>query len=276
MTQAGGVVSRLRQPEYTGENRCLPCTVANSIIALGLGLVVGVAGAGVASVTVGAVAGMVVLGVSAAAIYLRGYLVPGTPELTKRYFPPWLLRAFGKTPDPDRELGVDPDEQIDPESVLLRLGALEECADRDDLCLTPGFRREWHRAIDADDADREELLALLGIEEYDHVTTQEHGDAFRAIVDGQMVGKWESEAAFVADYGAARALSDRFADWDALPTVARSQLLNGLRLFIDTCPDCGGVPEFGTDTVESCCSTHEVAAVACTDCGARLFESRPV
>jgi hypothetical protein len=53
-------------------------------------------------------------------------------------------------------------------------------------------------------------------------------------------------------------------------------LLGALRLFIDRCPACGGQPAFGTETVESCCTSHDVAAVSCADCGVRLFESRPV
>ena len=79
----------VRQPEYTGENRCLPCTVVNVLIAAVVGVAVSKrskpAGAGT-------VAG------SLALIYLRGYLVPGTPALTKRYLPPTALRWFGKEP----------------------------------------------------------------------------------------------------------------------------------------------------------------------------------
>ena len=36
--------------------------------------------------------------VALAAIWLRGYLVPGTPELTKRYLPERALALFGKAP----------------------------------------------------------------------------------------------------------------------------------------------------------------------------------
>lgn len=92
-------------------------------------------------------------------------------------------------------------------------------------------------------------------------------------VNGSVVGRWESEAAFLADVGAAEALGSRIDNWGELSVRERSQLLSGLRIFIDACPSCGSAPEFGTDTVESCCRTQEVAAVSCRDCGARLFES---
>jgi uncharacterized Zn finger protein (UPF0148 family) len=231
-------------------------------------------GAGVASVaspTAGILVGAVLFASCLLVIYLRGYLVPGTPELTKRYFPPWLLELFGKEPVTPEPTMTD----IDPEEALVAAGALEECADSDDLCLTDGFRDSWVGAIErvkAEDSDRARLLDLLEVDEAE-VAFQEYGSAFQARVDGTTVGKWESQAAFLADLGAGTTLADSYENWDRLSLNAKSQLLNGLRLFIDTCPSCGGTPEFGTDTVESCCSTHEVAAVACGDCDARLFET---
>ena len=275
-----GAISRLRQPEYTGENRCLPCTVVNALIAVALGGTVVAAGVTTGRVGLGLVAGAALTGLSLVTISLRGYLVPGTPTLTKRYFPPWLLALFGKE-TADEFAGTagtgsaepTPDaEQLDPEAVLVGVGALTECADGEDLCLTPGFREAWEAGVEqARDADRDALLSVLGVS--GAAETEEFGDAFRLVVDGQEAGRWESRAAFLADLGAARALEARYEGWSDLPVRARGQLLSGLRLFIDTCPTCAGAPEFGTETVESCCSTRQVAAVACPDCGARLFET---
>ncbi|MEF8887773.1 MAG: hypothetical protein V5A30_08190 [Haloarculaceae archaeon] len=275
-----GAVSQLRQPEYTGENRCLPCTVVNVLIAVALGGAVAGVGVATGNAGLGVAAGAVLLGLSLVAIYLRGYLVPGTPTLTKRYFPPWLLALFGKEPaeefggmaGTDSEETAPDAESLDPEAVLVGVGALEECADGEDLCLTESFRGAWADGIEqARDADREALLDVLGVP--GEAETEEFGNAFRLVVDGQEAGRWESRAAFLADLGAAHALEARYDGWSDLPVRARGQLLNGLRLFIDTCPACAGTPEFGTETVESCCSTREVAAVACPDCGARLFET---
>lgn len=272
MATSQGFIGRLRQPEYTGENRCMPCTVVNTLIALVASGVIVLLGVQFASPVVGGVAAGAFFGLSLVAIYLRGYLVPKTPELTKQHFPPWLLRLFGKEPDVPEQLETD----IDPEVELVDAGALEECDDRDDLCLTDDFRADWQAAIDrvgADDAGRARLLDLLDTDE-GQVQYQEFGGAFKARVDGQVVGQWESEAAFLADLGAAEILEEQYSRWDHLAIDAKSQLLNGLRLFIETCPTCGGTPTFGAETVESCCSTYEVAAVACEECEARLFETR--
>jgi len=269
MGTVGETLETFKQPEYTGENRCLPCTAVNTVLAGVLSIGVGVGLAMMASPAAWAGGAALVFAVSLAAIYFRGYLVPGTPELTKRYFPPWLLELFGKD-EPEPAIHA-----IDPESELVTAGALEECADRDDLCLTDAFQERWYDEIDRikrEGTNRQHLLDLLEIDE-EAVEFREHGSAFQAYIGNEPVGKWESEPAFIADLGAAKALTEFHPDWDLLSIQAKSQLLNGLRLFITTCPACGGQPDFGTDTVESCCSTHEVAAVSCGDCDARLFET---
>ncbi|MFC6726533.1 hypothetical protein ACFQE1_19625, partial [Halobium palmae] len=130
MNRVPAPLERFRRPEYTGENRCLPCTVANTAIAGILTLVVGV---------LSPVLSVVVLGLSLGAIWLRGYLVPGTPELTKRYFPDWLLRQFEKGPESGvaaaPRVEIDPDApEVDPEAELLAVGAVAEVDD--DLRIT--------------------------------------------------------------------------------------------------------------------------------------------
>ena len=168
-------LDRFRQPEYTGENRCLPCTATNVVIAA-------VAGAAVALVWPPAGAG--VLAVGLLAIYLRGYLVPGTPAFTRRYFPDAVLRAFDKTdPRPTAPAsrsvadgaGADQPAETpgltfldDPESLLLAAGVLEPCPEVDDRCLTPAFRTAWRDRIEAvrTDADEQRALnALLHLDE---------------------------------------------------------------------------------------------------------------
>jgi hypothetical protein len=116
MSRAGpSVLERLRQPEHTGENRCLPCTLANVAVAV------------VVSVLVGRrrrALGLAVLALSLAAISLRGYLVPGTPALTARYLPESVRRSVGKDPVAER---------LDEEAVEVDLdglgGARENGAD---------------------------------------------------------------------------------------------------------------------------------------------------
>jgi len=310
---------RLRRPEYTGENRCLPCTVVNSLTAVVLAG--GVAGslvtAGGTGTSVALAVGGSVLAVSAALIYLRGYLVPGTPALTKRYFPAWLLGLFGKDPTPPGAVGGgvgagntagagradagesggeagenqaeagDRGEEIDVERVLLSAGAVEPCEDREDLCLTESFRTAWNAEIESvreGGVDAETVVRKLGLT-VSECSIAEHGDGrvlrvapTEETADGRRVGrqrtvgKWPSEAALVADSAAATVLADRFEAWGGLDPEAKGEALSGLRLFLVDCPTGEGGVEFGQETVESCCSTHEVVAVTCTETDERLFE----
>lgn len=303
-------IDRLQNSEYTGANRCMACTVVNSGIALVLAAIVGAVGWTSVASGVGIAAAAATLVVSAASIYFRGYLIPGTPTLTKRYFPDWFLAYFEKAPptaggtgrdkpapgdpapdpsapyahtytkmpDPDKER-VEPNQpNVDPEAVLLQSGALEECEDVDDLCLSDEFKTKWEQRVESareSDAGRDRLIRLLDLEDAE-VKFKEYNSAFRVMANGRFIGRWESEGAFLADVAAGELLEDRVAGWDDLEVRDRGSILNGLRLFIETCPSCGGAVSMGTELVESCCRSQKVAALTCTDCDERLFESNAI
>ena len=86
------IVDDLKQPAYTGENRCEPCTILNLLIAGAVGSLIA---------RKSRLGGLFAVGFSIVLIYLRGYLVPGTPTLTKQYLPAEVLRWFGKDTEPD-------------------------------------------------------------------------------------------------------------------------------------------------------------------------------
>jgi hypothetical protein len=264
-----------KQHEYTGENRCLPCTVVNLAIAVALGGAVSGAtvATAVATPTRAVAAGAAVVCASAVVVYLRGYLVPGTPTLTRRYLPASVLRWFGKEPAGPAQFDGG-GSTVDPEAVLTDVGALEQCADRDDLCLTGEFRTAWNDRIEAvrgADIDGETVARRLGVPPED-CTIETPGDARILRRGSTFVGKWPSEAPLVADAAAAELLDARFDGWEDLSPASRGQLLNGLRLFVTDCPTGEGGVEIGEETVESCCSTTEVVAVTCEETGERVLE----
>lgn len=254
-TAVTSFVERVRQPAYTGENRCLPCTVVNVGIAIGL--------AGVVSVVATPVTGGIVFLASLAAIWLRGYLVPGTPELTKQYLPDSVLRLFGKAPELP-----DPGETVDVEGYLLELGALHDAGD--DVELADGFAADWHTAIDAVADDPE--TAVGDVLDLDDPGLEDRGGATVVTDGGLAAANWPSKAALIADLGAVRVLSDRDPAWTERDHAERGRILAGLRIFLDECPDCGGEPRLGEDTVESCCRQAQVYTYTCPDCDARLLE----
>jgi len=263
-----------------------PCTVVNLCIAFALAVAVQATAIhrDVPELAVPGSAAVLVVGLGT--IYLRGYLVPGTPTLTERYFPDWLLAAFGKqhattglvgTGESDQAPGHVRPTGVGVESTLLDGGVLTESADGTELLLTNEIERSLDEALTVlgtDDVAQARLLDVLDVSTGD-VAFEEHGATFRVYRDDTPVGTWESWPAFLADVAGAEVLAERLSMWDGLSVDQRGELLTGLRLFLTTCPDCGGSLSFGTDTVESCCTSHEVAAVSCDDCGARVYDSSP-
>ncbi len=261
----------VRQPEYVGENRCLPCTAVNLAIALvGSATIAGALVIAGTSLPLSAGVGGVLLAGSVAAIYLRGYLVPGTPTLTKRYMPHWLLRRFGKAPEPDRTATGD----VDVEAVLFEADAIEECADRDDLCLTASFETAWRSRLDAGDDDGLDALLAGATETVDPaaVTLEQLPGTYAAVANDAVIGRWESRAAYLADAASAAVLRDRYPGWSGLEFVERTAVAGGLRPWLDRCPSCDGTVELNEGTVHSCCRERQVVASTCNDCGSRLFE----
>jgi hypothetical protein len=281
------VIDRLRRPEYTGENRCRPCTVVNVVVAAALAVAVASTSA-VAGATgpVGWAAGALVFALAAAMIYLRGYLVPGTPQLTERYFPDRVLAAFGKAPTADQPIrspdgGRPPEEAaFDVEEKLLELRAVTECEDSPDLCLTSHFQTAWREKIalirtgDEDNpGDLAVDVAMIVGENPESLAIEAFGEGYVARIDGRRVGQWPSEAALLGDVTAANAIIDRQSDaWGEFSVDQRGRLLQGLRVFLEQCPACDGDVVLGEEVVESCCRSVDVVAATCTDCGDRIVE----
>jgi len=257
-TQLTETLSALRRPEYTGPNRCYPCTAVNLVIALAVSVAL--------AVLVGPFAALAAFGVSAAAIYVRGYLVPGTPALTKRYLPDSVLRLFGKAP---RRFDGD----LDAEATLVDLGVVVETGD--DVELDPAFADAWYGRMSSGDGDTPrtvDLAAMIGVSPDDVDVEYHDAGACTAYVEDEWVGQWESRVAFDADVTADAVLSDGYAGWRDIPLASRSELLAALRVCLDVCPGCGGTVSLGSETVSSCCRTVDVIAADCEGCGARLFE----
>lgn len=261
------ITETVRQPDYTGENRCLPCTAVNVLIAGIVSVIIGLAST---SLMVGSF--LAFLGV----IYLRGYLVPGTPELTKRYLPERVLGLFGKsTIDDSSAAAIGSEGQIDVEVVLAKAGAVTDCPDGDDLCLESNFHSAWVERIDRTRRETavDDVAAVFDVPVADTVLTIKNNDGAVVVEsDGLPIGQWESRAAFIADVAAGYELQQQYAEWNSLGNAERTRVLASLRVFLERCPICDGTLDLGTETVESCCSSHDVVALACADCDARLFE----
>jgi hypothetical protein len=253
----------LVKPEYTGENRCLPCTGVNLLLT-------GVLAAAVW--TYSPPAGLVVGAVSIGLIALRGYFVPGTPTLTKRYLPDRVLALFdhGGPAGP-----TDGATAADVTATLRATGVVVDDPRTGDLALDRAFSARLADRVVAQPRgiETDQVAALLAVQP-ERVSVVNHGDALTARLDGRLAGQWESRVAFYTDIAASEELADRYGPWSSLSLATRSQVLGAVRLCLDRCPVCDGRVRLGRDVVESCCRTHAVVAATCEGCGARLSETR--
>lgn len=274
----GSTIDRLQQPEYTGENRCRTCTVLNSFIAIAVAAVVAV---------VSPPAALAVLAVSAATIFFRGYLIPGTPTIVT-YFPEWVHDAIGAEHDVHAiedgsgiELEADEaggqQEPIDTEAVLVSADIVRECADGDDLCLTETFRSRWEARIASfGDGDHQTLREGVGSSlsvDPEEISFEESDDGWFVLVDGIQAGGWPSRASLVADLATVELLESELSEWESMPVRDRTVLIAALRTFVESCPDCGGDVVADEEVLRSCCRGEIVSvSTACEDCGATIFE----
>lgn len=251
------VVARLRDPVYTGPNRCWPCSVANVVlVALGA----------MAAGAVAPAAGVAVAALGLAAVWLRGYVVPGTPRLTRRYLPASVRGWFGKTPS------RRPPDAADPTDRLTELGVLRPDAPR----LTPGYRDPWATTAGGlagdERAIRRAAAAVLSSPSTE-VGLANDGDGVTLTIGGEWIGEWPSQTALVADLATELTLSDT--GWAGLERTERADLAARIRAVAAACPVCDASTSVSEDTVTSCCGPTEVVAVTCPDCSTRLAEFDP-
>jgi hypothetical protein len=203
----------------------------------------------VVAVVVGVWLGVISFVAFGATIYLRGYLVPGTPTITETYVPEALLRLFGTHPVTGRSVPVaEPTEQSESEHVLSAAGVVEY--QDGDVHLTPDFRKGWRERIQ--DVRRRGPERADVCEAFDADEVAEHG-RLSFVLDGTELHRWESEAALVADIAAGAKLRSWSADWSAFDTAKRTDVCTGLRLLVQHCPACDGPVSTTKNHVDPCC-----------------------
>lgn len=259
------LLERLRRPEYTGENRCRPCTVVNLAIIAAVGAVV---------VVWNVVWAALVVGVGLVVLALRGYVVPGTPRFAPRIVEP-LPFDFGHA-EPPRETEAlsdtgDGTDGQDSEAVLealLTAGVVED--DGGQLFLNDAFREAWtDQMATLRTAEESAFLARVEAASPADVEAQLH-DTHVLLAGGRDV--WLRRPVAIAETAAVETL----ADWD-LPPDVRAHAAQPLRNFLRTCPACGGPVR--ESTYQNCCGgpgsvyeNPEQSVLACEDCDTIVIE----
>jgi hypothetical protein len=261
------VIDALRRPEYTGERRCWPCTAVNAALVLVAAAVVGV---------VWVPAAVAVAAVGATLVYLRGYVVPYTPQFAPRLVAVLPVdTGFDHAADGGsavRDSGDLTGDGADGEAVtaaLLEAGVV--VAEGEEIALSPAFAEDWRaemaRLREADDDGLAAAVAEAapfdgtGRTELDGVT-----------VEGEVESVWLSRPLAIADAAAVRAMADH-----GVPGGVRAAGSTPLRMFLPECPTTGGPVE--ETTWRDCCGgtrgvydDPERRVLACAETGEVLFE----
>jgi hypothetical protein len=311
------LTDRVRRLEHTGERRCWPCTVVNAVL-LALGTLL------LRRSRLRALSLPLAL-FGTAAIWLRGYLVPGTPRWAPklvaalplpydpfdhggRYAPDPSADSPGRagvagggtgsgTVETDGAAGTDGTaeddgateddptpgssdslgEDVPPEELLSRLaetGLVHE--DGEDLVLDAGFEADWHDAMDdlADLSTGELAAATFEIAHAaDYETYADEYGEWVLLDDGRggVKGRtWLTRPVAIAEAGAVRALEGRIED-----RGTRLAAAGPLRMFLQSCPDCGS--DLGFTTSQACCGggtdprSEPDDVLACPACDVRLY-----
>lgn len=256
------VVTRFRRPEYTGDNRCVPCTIVNACLAA--------VGAVVLAALTSPRFGAAALAVAGYTIYLRGYLIPGTPTLTKRYLPSRLPRLFGKESFVATDANGTGDGEVG--ETLGAAGVLTTTPDGP--ALSPAFRDAWQERTAATLAAGVDLSAVARAFSAE-AASQLNETSY--VLDGTRSVRWGSAAALAADVAAADLLGERVAAWSSFDHDRRRTTLQGLRLLLEQCPNCGATVATETDRIDPCCQKpHLVAKSVCEACGSALADEAVV
>ncbi|WP_254547217.1 hypothetical protein [Halomarina pelagica] len=231
-------------------------------------------------------------------IYLRGYLVPGTPKLTKQYFPLETLRWIEKELIPIARSHLNPNIyiipngpvesavtkysdnnrmiEVDSYNYFLKEDILEVCRDGNDLCLTDQFKVRWHREMEQfydTNLKGGEIASVIGVQvNHNRCEIKRHGEERLLLIEQKMVGRWPSYEALIADVGAAHVLDEYSRIWNTYSPNQKGIILDNLRLFIEQCPDGSGSVSMKQETIETCCSSQDIITIRCDSTGARVFE----
>lgn len=246
---------RFRNPKYTGHNRCWPCTALNVGVVLLIGTGLTVLG--------GAVVALPAVVVGLAVVWLRGYLVPGTPRIGR------------KLPEPVRSrFGIhDPVTELSATNTLVAAGVL-----KNDLGLDPATDRTIQAQAVAYVDDREALEAAV-LERFNAATVSVNralggGEQWFVLdEDEQTVRQWEARQVAALDVAGAAFLENRLPNWDRWAERDRSAMLALLRYDASACPDCGAVFEESEENDVTCCGGRSlVGARRCADCSYSLVD----
>ncbi|WP_254278751.1 hypothetical protein [Haloarcula marina] len=261
-------LASMREPSYTGENRCWPCTLVNLAV-------VGVFVLWLA-VRKRRVLSLVVATVGVGIVYLRGYVVPYTPRFAPQLvdaspLPNDLFHDAIDEHEAERESLADAD--LDGETVMRELGAAGVLvAEGEMLLLADEVDEAWRDEMDAlaslslSDLAAEVERSMPNVGRADTLVT----DGSEWVVVGDAGGELVARPVAIAELAAYRTLGYRIDD-----EAVRLAGAESFRMFLEACPACGTALVESSEV--SCCGGYMTPrqspneTLVCPSCEQRLF-----
>ncbi len=253
------LLSAARNDAYVGQNRCWPCTAVN------LGLTVsGAIATGLIHPLLGGGVGMVGVG----ATWLRGYVIPGTPQITARVLPAPVLRFLRKAQPSVSVPSTEPLQWLLERDVVTRTD--------DAFTLTQQYHRARRNSLAELQGTSVDRLAQSAVGDRSITLEDEPSNrtagGIQATVDETPVS-WVSRLALHADAVSVRALHAVHAELRTQSVTSWRRILLVLRGTYAACPACGT----SLQTIErpGCCGTDVISAIRCPACNQAILEAFP-
>lgn len=280
----GDFLCRVRHPDYTGTDRCVPCTLLNLYVSAVVAITVALAWS--------RPVGVAAFGLMALLVYVRGYLVPGTPALTA--LPERILGLFRRSRGEkgDGEGKETPEESAGEKfradahgeksfaRELLEADLLERRGT--ELHLPRRVHEAWTkriRRIDRRGSVTERLFRQYEADS-DRLQLDRLGERPVLLSHGRPVAVWPSRGALIADVALESILAERV-DWNRFDRRERNRHLETFRAFLKSCPVCGASlppPERsggdGTrdENGERSAARTESITITCSECGDTILD----
>ncbi|WP_139328956.1 hypothetical protein [Haladaptatus litoreus] len=215
----------------------------------------------------GTILAIAVFTLGGAVIMLHGYLIPGTPQLT-RALPESILVAFGKN-----ETDVF-SSNLPATKALLAVGLLDE-----DYRL-PDEIEERIQATAAKGVNDSDVLERAIVKKFDGVVEVSArrnlggGENWFAFdTDEVAVRQWEARAVAALDMAVIDLLAERIPDWDDRSSADRTAMAALLRYGLQMCPVCGNEFAEPEGQHRTCCGGRSlVGERRCSACDYALVD----
>lgn len=250
VTLSTDAVDRLRDERFTGPRRCWKCTVGNVLLLAALSILLGFVWMPVAAV-------LAIVG--AAHIWLRGYLVPATPQITRRLFGTGFEKeSTASRPDAHTDTSLDSltgSTYTEEELVDLLVGAGVLVEADSDVQLAPSFEDVlWEHISDSRARSPDELAARVDdhfdsvVDAWPEQLREQTWVVASTGADHLRDEHWIRTPIVVADLAIIETLS---ALEPSLTTAEAAAVAPAVRLLFDRCPVCEET--LRVSTVGSCC-----------------------